>query len=170
MNEPIHHNQVNRILLKPRFKVLISAPQQEVLRRFEYKLNLKSNQFNYKIVMYHIVLDIKKEANHFWSPQLYLEIEKNTETTSVIKCLFGPKPQVWSFFIFVHFAVALIFLVFLVIAYSKYTLNKDYTFALTICVIIPVLWILFYVFGQLGKKKAYPQMQQMHNYLMEILG
>ncbi len=169
MNKPIHHNQVNRILLKPRFKLLVSKSQKTVLEYLETKLSLKDNKFDYKIVMHHIVLDIKKEENHFWSPQLHLEIEKETDKSSVVKGLFGPKPQVWTFFMFIHFAVALIFLVFLVIAYSNYTLNRDYSFALIVSVIMPILWIIFYIFGQLGKKKAYPQMLQMHNFLMDIL-
>ncbi len=169
MNKLIHHNQVNRILLKPRFKMQVSQSQNKVLRHLEAKLSLKNNEFDYKIVTHHIVLDIKKEANHFWSPQLHLEIERQTDSSSVIKGLFGPKPQVWTFFMFLHFAVAISFIVFLVIAYSNYILNKDYSFALTVCIVLPIIWVIFYIFGQLGKRKGYKQMQELHNFLMVTL-
>jgi len=169
MNKSIHNNQINKILLKPRFKVLVPKKQQEVLSHLESELKLKNNTFDYKIVSHHIVLDIKREANHFWSPQLHLEVESEADNSSVVRGLFGPKPQVWTFFMFVHFAVALIFLVFLVIAYSNYTLDKDYSFALTICIIMPILWIIFYIFGQLGKKNGYSQMLELHDFLMESI-
>jgi len=70
---------------------------------------------------------------------------------------------------FLHFVVAIAFVVFLVIAYSNYTLDKDYSFAFTIDIVLPVIWLVFYVGGQLGKKKGYKQMQELHDYLMGTL-
>jgi hypothetical protein len=37
------------------------------------------------------------------------------------------------------------------------------------CILLPVVWIVFYIFGQLGKKKGYTQMVAMHDFLMESL-
>jgi len=169
MNKPIHNNQINRLVLKPRFKVSVAASQKTVLEDFKGIFNSGTCVYCSKITGHHIVLDIQEKQSHFWSPQLHIEIEKKSEDTSVLKGLFGPKPQVWTFFMFLHFAVALSFLVFLVIAYSNYTLDKDYIFALTMDIILSVIWLVFYIGGQLGKKKGYKQMQELHDYLMEAL-
>jgi len=100
---------------------------------------------------------------------LHIEVNKETEDSSILKGHFGPKPEVWTFFMFMHFVVALMFFVFIVIAYSKYTLDKEYDFALTMCVLMPILWVIFYIFGQLGKKKGYTQMLKIHYFLTEAI-
>jgi len=169
MNKPIHGNAVNRFILKPRFKETLKASQESVIELLKKSFKADNCKFDSKFVGHHIVIDVPKEDKHFWSPQLHIEIEKETDATTILKGLFGPKPQVWTFFMFIHFAVAITFFVFLVIAYSKYTLDKDYSFALTMCVLMPVLWVVFYVFGQIGKKKGYTQMLEIHDYMMEGL-
>jgi hypothetical protein len=169
MNTPIHDNKINRFILKPRFEVTVEAPQETVLKDFKDTFNSDICPYFSKIVGHHLVLDIPEKDNHFWSPQMHVEVEKISDDKTLLKALLGPKPQVWTFFMFLHFAVAIAFIVFLVIAYSNYTLNKDYSFALTMCIVLPVLWLLFYVFGQLGKKKGYKQMQGLHDFLMESL-
>jgi len=166
MNKPIHGNPVNRFILKPRFKEPLKASRKSVIELLKKYFKTSDCKYDSKFIGHHIVIDIPEKDKHFWSPQLHIEIENETADTSILKGLFGPKPQVWTFFMFIHFAVALMFFVFLVIAYSNYTLDKDYSFALTMCILMPVLWILFYVFGQLGKKKGHVQMQELHDFLM----
>lgn len=169
MNAPIHNDEINRFILKPRFKVSLNSTQEVVIKQLENSLKNDDCKYDSKIVNHHIVIDIPKGDNHFWSPQLHVEVEKETEETSLLRGLFGPKPQVWTFFMFLHFAVAISFFVFFIIAYSNYSLNKDYSFALLMCILLPVVWIVFYIFGQLGKKKGYTQMVAMHDFLMESL-
>lgn len=169
MNQPIHNNNINRIVLKPRFEVVVRASQEIVLRNFKDIFESGICIYYSKIVGHHLVLDIPENENHFWSPQLHVEVEKKDEETTIVKGLLGPKPQVWTFFMFLHFAVAISFLVFLVIAYSNYTLDKDYGFALTMDIILPIIWLVFYIGGQLGKRKGYTQMQELHDFLMESL-
>jgi Na+/melibiose symporter-like transporter len=115
------------------------------------------------------VIDVPKDEDHFWSPQLHIEVESNEENKTIVKGLFGPKPQVWTFFMFIHFAVAIAFIVFFVVAYTRWNLKQDYTFALIMCIAMPVLWIILYILGQLGKKKGYKQMVQLETFLSIIL-
>lgn len=162
------NNQVNSILLKPRFKISVAESQETVLKQFETKLN-KNSEFDYKIITHHLVFDIKKESNQFWSPQLHIEVEEAPENTTLIRGLFGPKPQIWTFFMFLHFAVALTFFVFLVVGYSNYTLNKDFDFALTVCMAMLIIWVVFYLLGQIGKRKSRVEMIKMYDFLIAIL-
>jgi len=148
---------------------MVKAPQDAVLKHFKKVFNGDTCAYGYKIVNHHIVLDIPKKESRFWSPQLHLEVNKDTDKTTLISALLGPKPQIWTFFIFLHFIVAITFIVFLVIAYSNYTLDKDYSFALTMDIILPAIWLMFYIGGQLGKKKGYRQMQELHDFLIGSL-
>ena len=168
MNQPIHDNKINAILLKPRFREELKESKTAVLNKFEAVFAKKEHKFKTKLVDNHIVIDVPKEEDHFWSPQLQIEIVEEDDKT-ILKGLFGPKPQVWTLFMFFHFAVALAFIIFLIMAYTQFSLEQEYLFALYMCIAMPIIWVLFYVFGQLGKKKGYNQMLEMDEFVKETL-
>ncbi len=168
MNEPIHQDELNRILLKPRFKLRYSDSQEEIIEQFRLNLSSEKCPFPSKIVDHHIVIDVPKGKEHFWSPQLHVEVEKEDETT-IVKGILGPKPKIWTMFIFFHFAVALTFFVFFVIFYSRWSLDQDYTLSMIMCILMPVIWVVLYFGGQLGKKFGYEQMRELHDFLITAL-
>ena len=75
MNEPIHQDELNRILLKPRFKLKYSDPKEAIIDQFRVDLSSESCPFPSKIVDHHIVIDVPQGREHFWSPQLHVEVE-----------------------------------------------------------------------------------------------
>jgi ABC-type multidrug transport system fused ATPase/permease subunit len=170
LKDPIHGEKINRVLLKPRFKMeLEDKSVDEVLNAF--KENLAKNDCKYcsKISGNHIFLDVPKEENHFWSPQMQVEILKNKNDKTIVKGIIGPKPQIWTFFMFVHFIIATLFVVFFVWFYTNWTLNKDYQFQKYMLLILPILSVGLYFFGQSGKRIAYNQMVELDRFLMEII-
>ncbi len=169
MNKPIHDNQINKVLLKPRFKIEVDESEKDVLSKFKENLKDTDCKFSSKISDHHVIIDIPEKENHFWSPQLHIEIEKDENKKTIVRGVLGPKPQVWTFFMFLHFAVAIAFLVFFVIFYSNWSLKQDYTLAMIMCIILPIVWVFLYFFGQLGKKFGYNQMVELHDFLMNTL-
>ncbi|MDY7394867.1 GTP-binding protein [Aureibaculum sp. 2210JD6-5] len=160
--------KINKILLKPRFREELSESKTTILKKFATVFAKKEHKFRTKLVDNHIVIDVPTEEDHFWSPQLQIEIVEE-ENKTILKGLFGPKPQVWTMFMFFHFAVAVAFVVFLVMAYTKYSLKQEYQFAMYMCIAMPIIWIIFYVFGQLGKKKGYNQMVELDVFVKGII-
>jgi len=168
MNDGLDNNQLNKILLKPRFKIQRDEDKAIIIKKFSDEFAQGGNKFLGKIIDHHIVIDVPKAEEHFWSPQLHIEIEE-VENNTTIKGLFGPKPNVWSLFMFIHFAVALAFVVFLVLVYVRWNLKQDYTFALMMSLIMPVLWFVLYFLGRIGRKKGAQQMHEISNFFSEIL-
>jgi len=169
MNQPIHGEEINKVLLKPRFKMEFDESQEEILQKFKDNIADKNCKYCSKQSDNHIFLDVPKSEEHFWSPQLQVEIVKNIEGKTIVKGILGPKPQVWSFFMFIHFVLALAFIVFFVLFYVKWSLDKDYAFYKYILITIPVIWVIMYFVGQFGKKIAYKQMVELEMFLMKIL-
>ena len=163
------HQNNNAIFLRPRFKMDLNESQQELLEKFRKNLEDDSCKYCCKIVDGHIVIDVPIEENHFWSPQLNIEIAKGEQDKTIVKGLFGPKPQVWTLFMFFHFAVAVSFIAFSVMAYVQWTLKSDYIFALTMVISLPILWIIMYFLGRIGKKTGYKQMNELHEFMMKTL-
>ena len=93
----------SEIHLRLRFSIDIKENSEILLERITNYLKGSDCLYKSKIVDSHIFVDIPKNKSHFWSPQLHLEVIKEDESSSTLKGLFGPKPQVWTLFMFIHF-------------------------------------------------------------------
>jgi hypothetical protein len=157
------------IYLRPRFKMNFDESHQNLIGKFKYILKNKTSKFGILISDGHVIIDIPMEENHFWSPQLNIEIERIGEKRSLVKGLFGPKPQVWTLFMFIHFAMAVAFVGFSIAAYVQWTLKGDYKTVFIVTLSLPILWIVMYFLGRIGKKTGHKQMNELHEFMMETL-
>lgn len=158
----------NQIFLKPRFQLEFNLKSDVLLNEIS-KLGLDDTKYSMKIVDNHIVIDVPENETHFWSPQLHIEIEELTKESAIVKGLFGPKPQVWTFFMFLHFFVATAFLIFGIIAYSNWSLSKISLLPLVMLVVLPIVWILLYFIGSIGKSTGKKQMDELKIFTKELL-
>ena len=94
----------NEVILRPRFKIELSQNNKNALETFE---DTKDSQDDFIVsrVDNHVFIRIPKKRDHFWSPQLHLEIDEIDDNSSEVRGLFGPKSTVWTMFMFFHFAV-----------------------------------------------------------------
>ncbi|MEQ6123579.1 GTP-binding protein [Pseudotenacibaculum sp. MALMAid0570] len=143
--------------------------EKEVLLDDFSKMKEKlANPFLIKVVDEHVFIDVIKEESHFWSPQLHLEVIEEEGVTK-LKGLFGPKPQVWTFFMFIHFIIATAFVGFAVWAYVNSTLDKDNVLPIVMLIVLPLVWVLLYVLGSVGKDIGKKQMKKMYDFMFQIL-
>jgi len=158
----------NEILLRPRFKIEIDQNNENALKTFE---NSKETQENYIVsrVDNHVFIRIPKNKQHFWSPQLHLEIYNIGETKSELKGLFGPKPSVWTMFMFFHFAVIVLFVIVGSWAYSNWALNTGFGLQLGIMVGLVAVWVFLYFAGRMGKDKGKEEMKQLCGFIEDTL-
>ena len=141
-----------------------------ILNKFKENLDSSDCKYPSKQSGNLIFLDIPKTEEHFWSPQLQVEVVEDKEhNKTIVKGILGPKPQIWTMFMFFHFAIALAFIVFFVMFYVKWSMNKDFQLYKYMLLILPLLSVSLYFIGQAGKKIAYKQMLALDNFLMETL-
>lgn len=159
----------NEIILRPRFKILVKENHLILLEKFREIKKDNDQKYISKVVQNYILMDIPDDKSKFWSPQLELRVESIDENISELKCLFGPKGIIWTFFMFLHFICAGVFFVFFVITYVNWTLKKAYLTPLSICLSMIVVWITLYIIGRIGKKLAQSQMKELRNYLYQVI-
>ncbi len=157
---------VQNIVLRPRFQLSNKNPKELILSEFE---KCKDVPFLVKRLDDHVFIKFPKKKNNFWSPQLHLEITKEENNFSRIYGLFGPNPTLWTFFMFIHFAIASIFITLGIWAYSSAALNKTYGLQIGLMCFMVSLWFSLYLFGRYGKRKGKPQMFELHNFMNSIL-
>lgn len=156
----------NDIVLRPRFQLELSETKEVLLHNFE-----KSQRapFLVKRLDEHVFIKFNAKHNHFWSPQLHLEIVKVDETNCKLCGVFGPNPTLWTFFMFLHFGVATLFIILGIWAYSNAALDRHYQLQLVLMAFMVVIWLLLYYIGRAGKHKGKPQMEELYRFVMNIL-
>ncbi len=156
----------NDIVLRPRFQLELSEEKNALLERFETG---EKNSIITKRLDDHLFIKFNKKETNFWTPQLHLEINEIDHQNSKLYGLFGPNPTLWTFFMFLHFGVATLFIILGIWAYVSARLDKPYFLQIGLMVFLVFIWIALYIFGRLGKKKGRPQMVLLHRYMMETL-
>jgi len=156
----------NEIVLRPRFQRELELPKEAYLSHFA---SANSDTFFIKRVDDHVFIKFRKKEISFWSPQLQIEIVKDHDEKTRLYGLFGPNPTLWTFFMFLHFGVATFFVIFGIWAYSSAALDKSYTWQVVAMIFMVLIWFAFYAFGRLGKKKGKPQMQELHQFMEDVL-
>jgi hypothetical protein len=158
----------NEVVLRPRFRIELECSSEEALQAFE-----AAKKSNAEIVTTcvddHVFLKIPKEKQHYWSPQLDLEITSFEEGKTFLRGVFGPKPAVWTMFMFLHFAVACLFIGFGIWAYTSMALDEPYAVQLLLMFLMVLAWFGLYFAGRMGKAKGRPEMYQLYGFMKDVL-
>ena len=159
----------SEVFLRPRFTIDLEEGVENVLKNFSEEFKKEDCAFLGNIVDGHVFISVSKKDEHFWSPQLHLEILEKSNDKSLLKGLFGPKPQVWTLFMFVHFVIGISFLGFGVMLYTRMSLEASIFFPLVMVVLLPFIWVILYFLGKIGKDTGKNQMQKLHDFMIEVI-
>jgi len=110
-------------------------------------------------------LYIPRKDQHYWSPQLNLTFEE-TENGSVLRGLYGPRPAVWTMFVFFYALIGLAVLFIGVLGLSYLMLEKP----ATILWLVPILSSIFlslYLVAHFGQKLGEKQMIILHDFTVQ---
>lgn len=162
------NENLNQVVLRPRFKIEINKKHSTVLEAFEAKKHNQS-QFIVSRIDDHVFIKLPKAQQHFWSPQLHLEINEVNNNTSQLYGLFGPTPTVWTLFMFLHFVIAGLFTAFCVWAYSNYALKVDYHLQLWGIILMVILWFVLYFSGRISKTSNQSEMTNLYTFMSLVL-
>ncbi|MEL0644601.1 GTP-binding protein [Olleya sp. Ti.3.14] len=162
------NENLNEVVLRPRFKIELDRSHTSVLEAFEAK-RLDQKQFIVSRVDDHVFIKLPKAQQQFWSPQLHLEINDLENNKSQLYGLFGPNPTVWTLFMFLHFLVAGLFIAFCIWAYSNYALKVDYQLQVWGLIGMIILWFLLYFSGRLSKTSNQKEMTALYTFMSSVL-
>lgn len=162
------NENLNEVVLRPRFKIELNKSHTSVLEAFEAK-RLDQKQFIVSRVDDHVFIKLPKAQQQFWSPQLHLEINDLENNKSQLYGLFGPNPTVWTLFMFLHFLVAGLFIAFCIWAYSNYALKVDYQLQVWGLIGMVILWFILYFSGRLSKTSNQKEMTALYTFMSSVL-
>lgn len=157
--------------IRPRFKFSVPQDPETVLRRIRDLLETTPPHITGKIVGHHIILDIVGEEVHYWSPELNFRVEQEEfgDGQTIIAGLIGPRPTVWTLFVFIYFSVGIAG--FFVTSYgiSRYMVG-EYSHALWGLPVAAVFMATAYLAGQFGERLGAEQVDQLKQFVSEAVG
>jgi hypothetical protein len=159
----------NEIRLRLRFYKDVAETADVIRQKFENYKNNSTEDCHLKIKHNHIWMNIPEGKREYWSPHLHLELEPKDNNGTHIRGLFGPEPTLWTLFMFLHFMVAGIFVIFSGIAYSNYVLKQPTTMNLVVMILMVVVWFLLYFIAKQIRFKGNGQMNELEGKFLEIL-
>ena len=158
---------MNKIRIRPRYTFSVPIKKEEVLTKLRDALNNEPPGLTGKFVKPLVVISIDEKHQHFWSPELSLDIENKNEETE-IRCTLGPRSSLWTMFATFYGFSVLIGIAGLVLGFSQLTLGMNtYGFWL-----VPVSIILIgsaYGIALTGQRLSYDQMLKLRSFIKETL-
>ncbi|MBD3723375.1 MAG: hypothetical protein IE891_00945 [Flavobacteriaceae bacterium] len=142
---------------------------EDILKSCETLKDEVAPDFHIKYVDHHIWLNIGVRKREKHSPHLHVELDKMEDGNTAVNGLFGPDPVLWTMFMFLHFIVAGIFIISLMIAYSKWTLNQNFGFDIVIMTLMIGCWAALYYIARTMRRKGIPQMHELEALMDRIL-
>lgn len=116
-------------------------------------------------------MDIVGEEVHYWSPQLNFRVEKEDdgEERTVIAGIIGPRPNVWTLFMFVYFSIGIAGFFITSYGISRYMLG-EYSHALWGLPLAAIIMATAYQAGKFGEKLGAEQVDYLKGFVSKAVG
>lgn len=155
--EPLDH------AVRPRFQLLLAADPEAVARGVRLALKAPDAPCGGKVEARHITLHPLQAEQHYWSPQLSLTLEETPEGT-LVRGLYGPRPTVWTLFVFFYALIGFAALVVGVVGASFLTLGHSGAILWALPVLV-LAFLSLYLVAFFGKRTGRDQMITLHHFL-----
>ena len=152
--------QVRRV--RPRFHVYTPYSAEEVLERIRIGLADSNAPCKGRLIAGHATLFLPIEEQHYWSPQLSLSVEDDADG-SLLRGLYGPRPAVWTMFVFFYslIGVAILFVAIFGFSYKALDGNAGILWLLPVLVLI---FLTLYLVAYFGKRLGHDQIEILHHF------
>ncbi len=124
-----------------------------------------------KIVGHHVILDIVGAEVHYWSPQLNFRVEEDEDNPgrALIAGLIGPRPAVWTLFMFVYFSIGVAGFFITSYGISRYMVGES-TLAVYGLPVAAIIMLTAYQAGQFGERLGADQVEMLKHFVREAVG
>lgn len=152
--------------VRPRFKQLTQQNTKEIGNALKEGLKQQESCIG-QIMEQTIILKIAPQNQHFWSPQLALNLEESEKGT-IIRGLYGPNPTIWTMFMFAYIGIGIMAMFALMVGLTNLSLGRGYLFMIIFTALSGALLGLYFI-AQFGQKMGVEQTFTLHHFFEEII-
>lgn len=160
---PTEESTLDKIRSRPRFKMLTDLEPKEYEQRLKKYLDKHSDYLG-NINSEVATVWVNTPVNSFYKPYLSLRVEKEDSKTA-IRGVFGPSAEIWTFFMFLYFGFAILWMVFITMWFvEKQIGSNNYPWALAASFVVLGLLLLTYLASLFGQKQGKDEMQLLRKF------
>jgi hypothetical protein len=158
---------MNPVQIRPRFKMVVPESPAILLRQFMDRLGDPKSDCRGSVVQHHVLLRLPQADQHYWTPNLSLELEEHPDGT-LVRGLFGPRPAVWTLFMFIYSAIGFFTLMGTIYGLSQWMLKMPPSglYALPAGI---VLMSSIYLVSRAGQRLSRQQMHRLYRFFLETI-
>jgi hypothetical protein len=163
MSDPINFKRI-----RPRIYTETLLTPEEVNQRIRKQLREECTLCSGESTRGYATICPPEEDQHFWSPQLTITLDTDEDNKTRIRGLYGPKPSVWTMFVFFYAAIGFAIMIISMIGLSYWSLGKP----ATILWLVPILLLIFlslYLVAYFGQRLGHKQMTNLHRFIERCL-
>ncbi|MEP2024651.1 MAG: hypothetical protein ABJH98_17430 [Reichenbachiella sp.] len=140
---------------------------EKIATQLKDRIKISDDGIHGTVIEGHATLSLPPRDQHYWSPQLSLSFE-SSETGSVLRGLYGPRPEVWTMFVLFYSIIGFAVLVILVIGYSNWTLGQSAQILWLVPALVGI-FLTLYLVSYFGQKMGRKQIVTLHNFVEKAL-
>ena len=155
----------NRV--RPRCRYVLDMTADEVMKKIETELRNSNTDVTGSILQHHAYLKIPEKDQHYWSPEFHITVEE-IETGCLVRGVIGPKPKVWTMFMFFYSGVIVLLAFGSALGVSQWMLNMQAPWLWSIPAAL-ILWLGIYLAAIYGHHLGHAQTNKLQDYLKDCL-
>ena len=153
----------NNLRVRPRFRMEIPLSPEEILKRLHDANKENPSTCILEFVSNHVTLKIPSAQQRYWSPQMQVELE-STNNGTLLRGLIGPKPGIWTMFVFFYSAFGFLTMLGALFGISQIMLKMN-PWALWSLPVGLIIILLLYMISHLGQQLSKDQIGILIEYL-----
>lgn len=157
----------NKIVIRPKFNLISELSTEEITNTLKKALNSENASIKGVVLESHIILRIPLVEQHYWSPQLDIDIEE-TVTGCSINGRFGPRSSVWLMYIFFYSILAFISLIIMIMGFAQLNLGLS-AHILWGLHITGITFLFLFFTAKAGQKLGKEEMQKLYDFLITAI-
>lgn len=161
--EHIHFKRV-----RPRIRLESNLSSEEITTRIQEKLKSDDCACKGQVTAHFATIYPPLEDQHYWSPQLTITLEEQDDKT-LVRGLYGPRPAVWTMFVFFYSFIGFATMIVLMIWLSYRTIGESTWFVWLIPVLI-ITFLSLYLVAYFGQRFGHKQLTRIHRFIEDCLG
>ncbi len=154
--------------IRPRIHFYSSKTSNEITGEIKTKLRSGLSSCQGQVTKNFATIYPPVDEQHYWSPQLTITLEEHEDGT-LVSGLYGPRPAVWTMFVFIYSIIGFATIIVAMIGLSFRTIGQpaDILWA------VPGLILLFftlYLVAYFGQRFGHKQMTRIHRFMENCIG
>ncbi|MCF6341673.1 MAG: hypothetical protein L3J31_02560 [Bacteroidales bacterium] len=136
---------------------------EEIMDSIVGKLRENKEKVSGNTLLNHAYLKIPEDEQDYWSPELHVSVEQ-VKGGSLVNGVVGPKPKIWTMFMFFYMGIIIIFIFGGALGVSQWMLGMEAPWLWSVPV-AALLWLMVFLAAKFGQKQANRQMARLRNFL-----